>query len=227
MSKSIDLTGQVFGRLTAISRCGKSSNGTALWMCRCACGNTHVAKSECLRTGSTSRCTNCLGSERVINLAGHLFGQLLVLCPVRYDKKGYSMKWLCLCTCGAHHIVRSDNLRRGHTKRCANCQSLPAHCGRFRHGMSGTPTYVSWYSMIYRCGNPKYSEYKYYGGRGIQVCDRWLDFDNFFLDMGERPEGHTIDRIDVDGDYCPENCRWATPKEQTQNRRTNKQSEVL
>ena len=84
-----------------------------------------------------------------------------------------------------------------------------------------TPTYVSWYNMKSRCNNPNANDYKYWGGRGISVCLRWESFANFLDDMGERPEGLTLDRVDNDGDYEPGNCRWATWKEQRANRRTN------
>ena len=99
--------------------------------------------------------------------------------------------------------------------------------GNIKHGHSlkngkPTPTYYSWRCMKERCGNPNNKYYSYYGGRGIRVCDRWMDFANFLADLGERPEGLTLDRINSDGNYEPGNCRWVTMKEQAQNRRRSK-----
>jgi hypothetical protein len=97
---------------------------------------------------------------------------------------------------------------------------LVAQLSNETHGLSGTPIYQAWATMIQRCENPKANQFKDYGGRGIKVCVRWHDFALFFQDMGPRPPGLTLDRIDNDGDYAPGNCRWSTRKEQMANRRT-------
>jgi hypothetical protein len=102
-------------------------------------------------------------------------------------------------------------------KMAANADAFAS--GNTVHGMSGTPTWNSWQAMIQRCTNPARDNFAYYGGRGIKFDDRWRDFTAFLHDMGERPEGTTLDRVDNDGDYTPDNCRWATMKAQSNNRR--------
>ena len=91
-----------------------------------------------------------------------------------------------------------------------------------KHGQSYTPTYVSWRQMLMRCQNPNVRQYQWYGARGIKVCARWKDFTNFYADMGDRPEGMTLDRLDNDEDYELSNCRWATNSEQSHNKRNNR-----
>jgi hypothetical protein len=130
--------------------------------------------------------------------------------------------WLCQCECGNTVVVNGNALRRGNTRSCGCLQKDEASLRRRTHGMKGTPTYRSWVAMKNRCTNPRQDNYGRYGARGIAVCDRWLGeggFDAFLYDMGERPEGTTLDRIDPDGNYEPANCRWATAEEQERNKR--------
>lgn len=137
---------------------------------------------------------------------------------------------LCRCNCGTEKIVSVSNVKRGRSKSCGCLRGVNlkgadhsgANNASYRHGMAGTPTYTSWYAMRSRCNSVTDERYPDYGGRGIKVSDRWNSFSNFLEDMGLRPEGTTLDRIDVDGNYEPGNCRWATPLEQAQNKR-NKQ----
>lgn len=123
---------------------------------------------------------------------------------------------LCRCDCGFETLVAVFRLVHDTTTRCQKCYlKTLAREGNpsFRHGMAGTPIYKLWAGMISRCTNPKVRIYKYYGGRGIAVCNRWLTFENFYEDMGERPKGLQLDRVDNDMPYHPRNCRWVTAKE--------------
>lgn len=154
--------------------------------------------------------------SKFIDLTGQKFGRLTVIDRASINKHG-KPAWNCICDCGMSAVVLGRNLKGGYTRSCG-CLHKEVMS---KHGMHGTRTYDTWRSMIQRCINTRCPVYDHYGGRGIKVCDRWLNFKNFYEDMGVRPEGTSIERVDVNGNYEPGKCIWATPKEQSANRRNN------
>lgn len=157
------------------------------------------------------------------NLAGQRFGRWLVLDEAGRNKAN-AVLWLCRCDCGTERAVRTHGLRSGKTQSCG-CYNRERIVQSSRtHGLSNTPLWNSWRNMISRTTNTKDKNYSYYGGRGISVCAEWREsFEAFVRDMGPSHEaGLTLDRINVDGNYEPENCRWATPLEQGRNKRNNR-----
>jgi len=151
-----------------------------------------------------------------IDMTGQRFGRLIAL-KRGYKEGSVSTYWLCKCDCGTEKLINGQHLRRGLIVSCG-CHGRTV---ALKHGKQGTPTYTAWNSMRTRCGD--YGRpHKHWGGRGIKVCERWKSFENFLADMGERPAGMSLERINNDGDYEPGNCRWATRLEQMQNTRANR-----
>lgn len=238
MPNKIDLTGMRFGRLVVVKQ-GKSikygKQTQVTWDCVCDCGNYVNVVAGRLRSGNTKSC-GCYNIDRIketktIDLTGVRFGKLTVL--EKSDKKSKRVSWVCECDCGNIVTVSATNLTQGNTMSCGCYRIEKLVQMNTTHGESHTRLYGVWQGMRERCYRESDVSYYLYGGRGITVCDEWENsYESFKIwaeangyDWFAKRGDCTLDRIDVNGMYCPENCRWVDMKVQSNNKRNSKKQE--
>lgn len=211
--KRIDFSGNRYGLLSvvALDEQKTAESGRGFWTLLCDCGSTTIKSSSDIGKLTANSSCGCKPKEgKKSELLGKTFGELLVVDHAG-SKSGKAL-WRCLCSCGTETIKNTSSLTRGKLVSCG--------CVKYnKHGMTGTGAYKSWEAMKARCQNTNSTHYPYYGGRGIGIDPSWEDFTNFFRDMGERPDGTVLDRIDCNGNYTKTNCRWVDRSESSYNTR--------
>jgi len=233
MANALSLVGMRFGKLTVVSRGENNSKGNTMWNCLCDCGNHKMALGYDLTHGRTTSCGCNKGKhDNHIDMTGYRCGRLTVVGKAPKTQSS-RMRWLCLCDCGKLIDVDANNLRTGHTKSCG-CIRKPKEKAKshkfddyeYYTKIIGNDDYThlrsAWGAMWRRCKS-NYHCHEIYYDRGISVCNEWETFRNFAdwaINNGHSKE-LTLDRIDNDKGYCPDNCRWVTQKVQQNNKRNN------
>lgn len=217
--KKKDLLGNVYYKLTVIEELPNevipSGYTKRMWLCSCECGNTKKASTNGLQQGKVKSC-GCDSKRKPAKYnPGEKYAKLTILEEGPRSRLDKRQVW-CSCDCGNPEptLVQVNNIISGNTSSCG-CVGEES---RKTHGMSNTRTYQIHEGMIRRCKPHLADDFPYHAGKGIKVCEEWKTFENFFEDMGECPEGMSLDRIDVNGNYCKDNCRWATNSVQGYNK---------
>lgn len=234
---TIPMIGRRFGRLTVIEQAEHKSGEQYRYVCKCDCGNLVTVPGYSLRSGNTTSC-GCYAREvrreiglsskgrkssKAADLKGQRFEYLFVLERAGSNKSGQAL-WKCLCNCGNITYVTTSKLKSGATVSCGCLGLKRATEAKITHGNTNTSIYHVFHGMHNRCEKPQEPAYRWYGAKGVKVCDEWTTFEPFYawaISNGYQ-EGLTIDRIDPDGDYCPENCRWITRSENSRRARHKK-----
>ena len=237
MSKLIDLTGQKFGRLTVICRgedlTPKSGGRKVRWCCKCDCGNDALVTTQNLLRGVTKSC-GCFARDYdrntfttdmtgwVMKEHGVEDSKVRVINLYKFDKNG--AEWNCVCECGKVFIANGKEIRSGHTLSCGCLKVERTISAHTTHGESASRLYKIYAGMKDRCYNKNNKRYDIYGQKGIKICDEWLNSYEAFRDWAMSngyKEDLTIDRINSNGNYCPDNCRWTTAEVQANNTSRN------
>lgn len=241
LKRFVDYTGYRAGKALVIGfnswHYQPSGQRKSKWDCLCDCGNTFVALGYNLKKSNHTTSCGCQHSlvmkkrwseysvedRDTTDLLGREFGRLTVKAFDGWSKGPSGVhysNWKCFCVCGGEIVMRRSYLMSTEVPSCGCYRSEKISEARTTHGMTGTPTYLSWLKMRERCYLDTYAEKEYYQDKGVIVCDEWLQsFENFLFDMGERPEGKTLDRIDGTLGYSKENCRWSDLTTQAYNQK--------